>query len=282
MADKIVIRTISEMKDYLLLNKGRSVGFVPTMGYLHDGHMSLVRKSVSESDITVVSIYVNPTQFGTGEDFDKYPQDIDRDLVLLFDSGVDAVFCPEHAEMYPKGFSTFVEAEKIGARYCGASRPGHFRGVATIVLKLVNIVMPKYMYMGEKDFQQIFILEQMLKDLNHGTIIVRCPIVRESDGLAMSSRNVYLSEAERKKALCLYDALLLSRNQISSIDEIKCKMSELIANNDGAVDYIAFVNENTFEEEDMINDDTRVLLAVRIGKTRLIDNMKCNKQEGQV
>jgi len=200
MKDSIrVIDSIQEMREYRsLIYETKNIGFVPTMGYLHEGHLSLVEQSNKESDITIVSIYVNPTQFGENEDLQTYPRDIDRDLDLLCKYNVDAVFYPNNKEMYPEGYLTWVEVEKLSSLYCGRSRPTHFKGVSTIVSKLINIVRPLYLYMGEKDFQQIAVLKKMIEDLNYDTYIRPCPIVREIDGLALSSRNAYLNEKERR------------------------------------------------------------------------------------
>jgi len=273
----MLIKTISEMNEFALSNKDESIGFVPTMGSLHSGHLSLVEKSNKENQIAIVSIFVNPTQFGVNEDFSTYPRDIRKDLDLLSDYKVDAVFCPEYEDIYPKDYKTFVEVHDYSKKYCGVTRPDHFRGVATVVCKLLNIVKPTFMYMGEKDFQQIFILEKMILDLNMSTKIIRCPIVRESDGLAMSSRNIYLDISERQKALCLYQSLLLAKKLFNEgeieIEHAKNKMAELIEKSNGIIDYIAFVNNNTFNEVKRLTKDTRALLAVKIGRTRLIDNM---------
>ena len=194
-----VIRSIQEMREYRnLIKETKNIGFVPTMGYLHEGHLSLVKQSNKESDITIVSIYVNPSQFGANEDLDHYPRDLERDLEFLGQYDVDAVFLPTTEEMYPENYLTWINVDEISAMYCGASRPGHFKGVATIVSKLINIVKPLYIYMGEKDYQQIAVLKKMIQDLNYDCYIRPCPIVREKDGLAMSSRNVYLNETEMR------------------------------------------------------------------------------------
>ncbi len=255
----------------------RKVGFVPTMGYLHEGHLSLVRKSKSECEVTVVSIFVNPSQFGQNEDFGSYPRDLERDFAMLEAEGVDYVFTPSDALMYPPGYKTWVEVEELSSLLCGASRPGHFRGVATVVLKLVNLVNPHLMYMGEKDYQQVVILETMLQGLNCRTRIVRCPIIREADGLAMSSRNKYLSPRQRQQALCLYKSLLLAKklhgHGIDSAEEISAKMGELIITSGGRIDYVAFVDYETLQPVSNITSRTRILLAVFIGNTRLIDNI---------
>ena len=300
----LVIKDISQMKSYVkALPLGTSVGFVPTMGYLHQGHLSLVQKSLQECDVNIVSIFVNPLQFGENEDLESYPRDLERDLGLLqitnnpppqscFDRihSVNqslVVFYPEYSEIYPSGYKTFIEVDSLSNLYCGKSRPGHFRGVATIVAKLLNIVTPDFMYMGEKDFQQVFILNKMIEDLNLSVKIVSCPIVREPDGLAMSSRNIYLSTKDlslipyplspKERALCLYNSLLLAKEHYQKgnreVNYVKEQMVELITKSGGEIDYIAFINEKTFEEVIQIDDMTRILLAIKIGKTRLIDNM---------
>jgi pantoate--beta-alanine ligase len=274
----ITIKTIAEMRAFVnSLDKSEVIGFVPTMGYLHEGHLSLVTESTNNATKTIVSIFVNPTQFSANEDFDKYPRDINRDIQYISEYKVDVVFIPDHKEMYPEGFKTYVEVDELSNKYCGRTRIGHFHGVATIVNKLVNIIRPHFMYMGEKDFQQVFILEQMLKDLNIPTQIVRCPTCRETDGLAMSSRNIYLSEEERTNAASLYNSFILAkelyRKGIKDLINVSTQISELIFKNKGIIEYIAFVNNDTFEDERAITKDSRMLLAVRIGSTRLIDNM---------
>jgi len=195
-----VIETISDLKAIIRTQKnlGRVIGLVPTMGYLHEGHLSLVNMSRQNNDYTVMSIFVNPTQFGPNEDFDRYPRDLERDLKLAEAAGVDVVFAPSVKEMYPDGYKTYVNVEGITEVLCGKSRPGHFRGVTTIVTKLFNIVEPHRAYFGQKDAQQVAVIKKMVKDLNMNVEIITCPIVREEDGLAMSSRNVYLSPEERK------------------------------------------------------------------------------------
>ena len=274
----LVIKSIEEMSEFVFTHWDKTIGFVPTMGYLHRGHLSLVESSLNDNELTVVSIFVNPTQFGENEDFDKYPRDLDNDLKLMSTLDVDVVFYPENKEIYPDGYKTFVEVYDVGSRYCGKSRPIHFRGVTTIVCKLLNIVKPTLMYMGEKDFQQIYILEKMIDDLNISSRIIRCPIIRESDGLAMSSRNVYLSENERKVASCLYQSMLLAKEMFlaeeTDIEKVRAKMEEMILANKCHIDYIAFINNDTFVEEQVLTSDSRVLLAVKFGTTRLIDNMR--------
>jgi pantoate--beta-alanine ligase len=254
----------------------KTLGFVPTMGALHEGHLSLVRLSKSNCDLSTVSIYVNPSQFGPQEDFGRYPRNLERDLALLADNGADYVFLPDNEQMYPAGYKTWVEVEGLSSILCGNSRPGHFRGVATIVLKLVQIVKPDLMFMGMKDFQQVVVLETMLRDLNSDTQIFRCPIVRESDGLAMSSRNMYLSPEERAKALCLSQTLDMARQMVDAgtkrAEEVILAAEDKINAAGGRIDYIGLVNGSTLQPQDAIDQDTRMLLAVYIGNTRLIDN----------
>ena len=255
---------------------GKRIGFVPTMGYFHQGHLSLVAEANKQSEITVVSIFVNPSQFGPNEDFDSYPRDMQRDLELLSNYKVDYVFSPSSEQMYPQDYRTWVEVEGISSILCGASRPGHFRGVATVILKLINILKPNLMFMGEKDFQQVTVLKKMLKDLNCITQIVPCHIIREDDGLAMSSRNIYLNPEQRKQALCLFKAIQQAQTQykqgIRDTIFLQNKAAELVKISGGKVDYISFVEPNTLQEVNIADDNTRILLAVFIGKTRLIDN----------
>lgn len=274
----VVLKSIKEMREYRNnIRQIKNIGFVPTMGCLHEGHLSLVKQCNKESDVTIVSIFVNPTQFGANEDYDKYPRVIEKDLELLSEYDVDAVFCPSDAEMYPEGYSTWVEETVISGKYCGKSRPTHFKGVTTVVSKLIHLVQPHFLYMGEKDYQQIAVLNKMIKDLNIDTCIRPCPIVRESDGLALSSRNRYLADIERADALCLYKSLLiakeLSSNGETKVSVIKEKMMRLINAHHGKIDYIEFLNSKTLELVDAVDHETHVIIAVYIGKTRLIDNM---------
>lgn len=254
----------------------KNVGFVPTMGFLHAGHLSLVQASNEQCDVSVVSIFVNPSQFGANEDLGSYPRDIERDLKLLSAYKVDYVFIPEADEMYAKPYYTWVEVEGISEGLCGASRPGHFRGVATVVLKLVNLVKPDLMFMGEKDFQQVAVLKAMLKDLNVDTEIIPCPIVREADGLAMSSRNTYLTGELRQKALCLFKAICRVKDLFTQglIDTLILRKAaeEVIMEYNGQIDYISFVEPDSLMETKTAKPNTRVILAVKIGNTRLIDN----------
>jgi pantoate--beta-alanine ligase len=256
--------------------RGKSIGFVPTMGFLHEGHLSLVRESKRNCDTTVVSIFVNPSQFGANEDLGSYPRDMKRDLELLEGCQADYVFCPEANDMYPKPYHSWVNVDGLSEVLCGASRPGHFRGVATVVLKLVNLVKPDYMYMGEKDFQQVAVLNTLLKELNVLTRIVSCPIVREPDGLAMSSRNTYLTGEARQQALCLSKAIIAAKAMYKkgcrNVSSIITECQSIISSHGGETDYIKIVNPYTLIEVLSPEDNSRIILAVKIGKTRLIDN----------
>lgn len=257
--------------------QGKTIGFVPTMGCLHDGHLSLIRKARRDADCVVVSIFVNPTQFGPNEDLKKYPRDIKRDLGLLRASGVDIVFTPGIKSLYPDKFSTYVDVEDLTNGLCGASRPGHFRGVTTIVVKLFNIIKPDIAYFGQKDAQQAILIKKMVHDLNMDIKIKIIPIVREKDGLAMSSRNKYLSSHERKKALSLNRSLesakvLYRKGERDSYKIIK-KMQGMIPQNNGTkIDYIDVVDIEDLKPVKRISGKTLVALAVKVGKTRLIDN----------
>ncbi len=275
-----VIETIEETRERSnkLVREGKTIGFVPTMGYLHEGHLSLVRAAKESCDVVFVSIFVNPTQFAPGEDLDKYPRDLDHDLELLRNEGVDYVFFPSNESMYPAGYKTFIAVDDISGILCGKSRPTHFRGVATVVAKLMNIVNPDFMYMGEKDFQQIVVLETMIRDLNFSTRIVRCPIVREPDGLAMSSRNKYLDPDQRKRALCLSESLDMAKKAfmggINESPELRSKMEDHIEKNGGVIDYIEMVDSQTLQSVDRVRPGDRILIAVKMGATRLIDNIR--------
>ena len=257
--------------------QGETVGFVPTMGYLHEGHLSLVKASVNQCDKTVVSIFVNPTQFGPGEDYEKYPRDTDRDLSLLKPLGVDAVFMPGAEEFYPPGYQTYVEVTEITNRLCGLSRPGHFRGVTTVCCKLFNVVSPHKAFFGKKDFQQFTVLKRMVEDLNMDLEIVPMPIVREPDGLAMSSRNTYLSEAERKAAICLSRSLKEAQRLFAEGERNATKIHQAIksiieAEPLAKIDYVSVCNPFTLDEVETAEKGTLVALAVKVGPARLIDN----------
>jgi len=257
----------------------KSIGFVPTMGALHEGHLSLVRRSISEDEITIVSVFVNPTQFGPNEDFQRYPRDEEGDLEKLSALGVDVVFMPDNNEMFPEGFSITINVGDIGQILCGISRPDHFNGVATVVAKLFNIIMPDRAYFGQKDFQQTVVIRKQVKELNFDVEIIVCPIVREPDGLAMSSRNAYLNEEERKSALILYKALKLGKDLILSkgvndAASIINEMKELIKSETRVrVEYVEVVDTQNLSEIHEIILPVVILLAVRVGNTRLIDNI---------
>jgi len=272
-----VTATISEYKKARHDLAG-TVGFVPTMGYLHEGHLSLVRRSRSENDFTVVSIFVNPTQFGPREDYNRYPRDLERDLSLLERERVDIVFAPPVEEMYPPDFGTWVEVTGITERLEGASRPGHFRGVATVVTKLFNIVEPTRAYFGQKDAQQALVIKKMVRDLNMNLEVVVVPTVREPDGLAMSSRNVYLNPEERQAATVLYRALSLARELYErgerDAEALRRRMRELIeAEPRARLDYVSVASLDSLEELDRIDRPALVSLAVFLGPARLIDNI---------
>jgi len=261
-----------------LRKTGRSIGFVPTMGYLHQGHLSLLKRARAENDVVVISVFVNPTQFGAGEDFERYPRDMERDTSMAESAGVDYFFAPPVSEMYPEGYATYVEVERLTKGLCGASRPGHFRGVATVVAKLFNIVKPHRAYFGKKDFQQLKVIERMAKDLNFNVEIVGCPTVREPDGLAVSSRNVYLSAEERRSALSLYRALCLARDLVEKGEKdpkvIVERMREFILSHPHVrkIDYIEIVDSETLERVTEVKEGTLIALAVFVGGARLIDN----------
>ncbi|NSW82967.1 MAG: pantoate--beta-alanine ligase [Syntrophothermus sp.] len=276
-----VFTRVQEMQEWSLQQKrlGKKIGLVPTMGYLHDGHLSLVRRAKAECDVVIVSIFVNPLQFGVGEDYEEYPRDLTRDAALLEKEGVEATFAPSVKEMYPQGYSTTIEVGgEITAKLCGKSRPGHFKGVTTVVSKLFNICLPEVAYFGQKDAQQAMIIEKMVRELNFPLRIVRGPIVRESDGLAMSSRNVYLNEEERKSALVLSQALGLARELIengeTSVGKVKEAMINLINSKPFTdIDYVEIYNGEDLSDLAEIKGKVLVALAVRVGKTRLIDNL---------
>jgi len=262
------------------------VGFVPTMGALHRGHAALIERMVEECDVIVVSIFVNPTQFGPNEDFAKYPKTFEADSALCERLGVDIIFAPETDEIYPDGYVTTVHVDKLGERWCGASRPGHFDGVATVVAKLFNIVQPDKAYFGEKDFQQLAIIRRMSEDLNLGVEVVGCPTVREADGLALSSRNAYLSIEENQVAPRLNAAMREMAVAFSNGETSSGKLEELgrwfLQQGGGPqfkLEYLAVVDPATLEPVEESRPDSRIMAAARLGTTRLIDNMAI-KQEG--
>ncbi|MCD5402083.1 pantoate--beta-alanine ligase [candidate division NPL-UPA2 bacterium] len=258
--------------------EGKTISFVPTMGYLHQGHLSLIRQARKDGQVLIVSIFVNPTQFGAGEDYSRYPRDLERDKKLAEQEGVDILFVPSSKEMYPQGYHTFIEVEKLSAPLCGRSRPGHFRGVVTIVAKLFNIVSPHIAYFGQKDAQQALLIKRVVNDLNMDIEIKVLPIVREKDGLALSSRNEYLNPEERRAALVLYKSLQEAQRRLDSGErdsrKIIQRMEEIIKREKLArIDYVSIVDGETLEDRGRIGGKTLIALAVWIGKTRLIDNL---------
>jgi pantoate--beta-alanine ligase len=267
----------------MMKKEGKSIGFVPTMGYLHDGHMSLVKTAKKHTDIVVLSIFVNPLQFGSGEDYEKYPRDFKRDEELARGAGVDVIFYPSVKEMYPNGYATAVNVERLTDTLCGASRPGHFKGVTTVVAKLFGIVKPDIAYFGQKDAQQAIIIKKMVEDLNMGIEIKVMPVVREKDGLAMSSRNAYLSDEERKEAVVLYQSLKKAEELIRQGEKDPKK---IIKTMEGMIksrpalktDYISIVDMKELKPVDAISGEVLVALAVFAGKTRLIDNIIASHQ----
>jgi pantoate--beta-alanine ligase len=268
------------MKEYArgVRGEGRAIGLVPTMGALHEGHTALVARARQECSRVIASVFVNPKQFGPKEDYKKYPRDLEQDAEKLALVGVDVLFAPEEADVYPNGFRTYVNVEGISERLEGRSRPGHFRGVATVVLKLFEIVQPHFAYFGRKDAQQVRILSEMARDLNLDAEIVVCPIVREADGLALSSRNAYLSGEERKAARVLHRALMAARNELATgvrdALQLQGVMRRIIeAEPLAVVDYAEIVSADTFEPVARVARPCFAILAVFLGKTRLIDNL---------
>lgn len=272
----VKIKDVREMTENWK-KQGLSIGLVPTMGYLHAGHISLIEKAGKENDVVVVSIFVNPMQFGPNEDFETYPRDMAQDAESCKKAGADLIFAPEPKEMYPYPALTHVDIDVLGDGLCGARRPGHFRGVCTVVAKLFNIVTPDRAYFGEKDAQQLAIIKRMKQDLNFLTEIVACPIIRESDGLALSSRNIYLSPEERAAALVISKSLNLAKNRMQSgeSDALKIKeivMAEISREPLARIDYIEVVDALTLKPAVLIKEPVLTAAAVYIGKTRLIDN----------
>ena len=281
MGQTKLIKSISEMKEIVkdLKIEGLSIGFVPTMGYLHKGHISLMECSKRENDITIVSVFVNPIQFGKNEDFDKYPRDIERDLKICKEVGVNYLFNPSQKEMYPSDYSTFVVVEGLTERLCGAFREGHFKGVTTVVNKLFNIVKPDRAYFGKKDYQQLKVIERMVKDLNMDIEIIGCPIVREADGLALSSRNKYLSPEERKSALSISKALFEAKKKFEAGETDPYKLIKLIKNIINSypytrIQYVEIVDSETLEPKTKVEKGDIIAVAVFVGNTRLIDNIQ--------
>jgi pantoate--beta-alanine ligase len=281
-----VVKTIDEVKQAVRewREEGLTIGAVPTMGYLHEGHLSLIDRSVKENDRTVVSVFVNPIQFGPSEDLESYPRDIERDSALCRGHGADIVFNPEPEEMYKDGFSTFVDMSVLTEELCGLSRPAHFRGVCTVVTKLFNIITPDRAYFGEKDAQQLAVIKHMVRDLNMNVTVVGCPIVREADGLAKSSRNTYLSGDERSAALILSRTLALGRKMIEAGERDVRKITDAMKKNIeteklARIDYVKIVDIETMRQVETIDRPVLCAMAVYIGKTRLIDNFSFTEGE---
>jgi pantoate--beta-alanine ligase len=275
-----IITQISEMQKQadVLRSQGKRIGLVPTMGFLHEGHLSLVQRVKQHADVVVMSIFVNPTQFGPSEDFEDYPRDFDHDEKLAKSVGGDIIFCPDWRDVYPEPYLTYVEVEKITRVLCGLSRPTHFRGVTTIVTKLFNIVKPHVAVFGQKDAQQAIVIKQMVADLNFDIEIIIAPIVREKDGLAMSSRNTYLTPGHRAQAVILYQSLMeakrLIQNGERNVEIIKNQMRQMIEQQpDAVIDYIEIVDTKNLEPQTELKGEVLIALAVQIGKPRLIDNI---------
>lgn len=273
-----VVKTVEDVRNFVNEQKkqGKSIGLVPTMGFLHKGHRSLIERARKENDAIIVSIFVNPTQFGPNEDYDNYPKDLESDMKMCEKCGVDLIFNPNPENIYEMHHKTYINVEDISGQLCGLSRPTHFRGVCTIVAKLFNISKADRAYFGQKDAQQLAILKKMVKDLNFDIELIACPIVREKDGLAMSSRNKYLTELEREDATVLYRSIqaakAIIKKGVKAQDVVKV-MSEVIAEVSYAkIDYIQIVDAEFLQPVDVIDEDVLVALAVYIGKARLIDN----------
>jgi pantoate--beta-alanine ligase len=265
----------------ILKKEGKTVGLVPTMGALHYGHISLMKQSVLQNDITVVSVYVNPIQFGPNEDYERYPRPIEKDIQVCQDNKVDFLFMPTNETLYNKNFSTYIYNNNISKIMCGVTRPTHFQGVCTVVAKLFNIAMPQRAYFGLKDYQQYTIIRQMVEDLNFNIEIVGCPIVREESGLAMSSRNTYLSQEEKVQATGIYKSLCLAKQLFAegkSIKDIKSAVEENILKiPNGKIDYIELRNSQNLREVTDSDKNIVIAVAVKVGNVRLIDNMVCEK-----
>ncbi len=276
----IVLSTVSEMRawsSHLAADKIES-GFVPTMGYLHKGHVSLVARAKAENARVVASIFVNPTQFGPNEDLARYPRDFNGDCQKLESAGLDALFYPKPDELYQVHFQTFVEVTDLSAPLCGAFRPGHFSGVATVVLKLFNIVSPSRAYFGNKDFQQLQVVKAMVRDLNVSVEVIGCPTVREPDGLAMSSRNSYLNQSQRGQAVCLYDSMrtakqLFDQGETSAKTLLAALEDRITQEPDATIEYAKIIDSDTLLDVNEATPRCVIALAVRVGATRLIDNM---------
>lgn len=280
-----IVETIAEVREQVKQwrKEGLTVGLVPTMGYLHEGHKSLIDRAVAENDRVVVSVFVNPMQFGPSEDLESYPRDMDRDAALCEKAGASLIFHPDPSEMYHKDFSSFVDMTTLTGGLCGKTRPIHFRGVCTVVSKLFNIVVPDKAYFGQKDAQQLAVIRHMVSDLNFGIEIVGCPIIREEDGLAKSSRNTYLSAQEREAALILSKSLAKGKEAQKAGEADAAKIRQIILDEIATeplakVDYVEVVDWNTLEPVETVKEPVLVAMAVYIGKTRLIDNFITEKQ----
>jgi len=277
-----LIRKLSKVTALLrgYRKKRKSIGLVPTMGDFHEGHLSLIRKTKKENDIVVASIFVNPAQFGPNEDYKKYPRDIKGDAQKAMKVGCDILFCPDAGSIYPKGFSTYVEVCDASDIMCGKSRPGHFRGVATICTKLFSIITPDTAYSGQKDYQQAFIIKKMVRDLNIDINVKVLPIVRDRSGIALSSRNRYLTDLEMEDAKLLYKALKKARDLImhgeDSVSKVRLAMKSILNKPNVCIDYIDIVCPDTLSKKRVVNSRVLVALAVKIGTTRLIDNILVN------
>lgn len=274
-----VCETRAQVKEWK--NQGLTVGLVPTMGYLHEGHQSLIKKAVEENDRVVVSVFVNPIQFAPNEDLETYPRDLEADKRLCDSTGADLIFHPTPDEMYPDGFSTHIQMDNLTKELCGKTRPTHFGGVCTVVGKLFNIVQPDKAYFGQKDAQQLAIIKRMVRDLNFDIEIVGCPIIREPDGLAKSSRNTYLSADERKAALILSKAIKLGKEMVEGGERnaqtiIKAMTDKINTEPLARIDYVNVVDALSIEPLDVVKGEVLVAIAVYIGKTRLIDNFIIN------
>ncbi len=274
-----IIKSVARMQSLSMQKRaeGKRIALMPTMGYFHEGHISLMAYARKRCDLLVVSIFVNPLQFGPSEDFERYPRDLKRDRIIVEKAGGDVLFCPSAQDMYPPGFQTHVEVEQLTQPLCGQGRPGHFRGVTTVVTKLFNIVQPHEAVFGLKDYQQWLAIRRMAGDLNMAVKVTGRPIVREKDGLAMSSRNTCLSPAERKAALGLHQSLSMAKSLVlkgeKSPERIKKTIKKLITSHDSAkIEYVSLCHPETLDVRHIINDKTLLAIAARVGKTRLIDN----------
>ncbi|RKY50151.1 MAG: pantoate--beta-alanine ligase [Candidatus Neomarinimicrobiota bacterium] len=275
-----LIEKIADLREEIkrFKREGKIIGFVPTMGYFHEGHLSLMDIARKRSDVLVVSIFVNPIQFGPNEDYNRYPRDLKRDLKLAEERGVDIVFHPDNREMYQENFQTYVNVEKLTKGMCGKYRPGHFRGVTTVVAKLFNIVQPDIAVFGQKDVQQAIVIKRMVGDLNFPVEIVVGPVIREHDGLAMSSRNTYLNDEERKQAPMIYKALKVAREKVKMGNRDAAKLKEIIESTIATaplarIEYVEIVDDENLEPVSEVKPGTLAAVAVWFGKTRLIDNI---------